>query len=248
VDERQLRLWKLPGYSAWVQDDEPFPWGWAVLWVLWGLAIGALIIWADAAYAIAGCFVAWGLLMAAFGWRTVTIATSIVHDWAGTHFRDTEIEMAAVREMMEAVNAARDGDEFDEESLAIPNSHAQRKSMQDELFTMFLSLPWFMGFTHGVGFGGLLSALIALIASPGVTITAAAVMGAIGGATAGACVTALFLAFIPLPKDDSSYPFSKRQRILLLVSPLLVVPALVDAAARWSKWYLKGRIAQSNTG
>jgi hypothetical protein len=248
VDEHQLSLWSLPGYSAWAHDDEPFPWGWAVLWLLWGFAVSMLIIFSDGAYAIAGCFAGWSLLMAAIGWRILMVATSIIHDWAESRFSDPNVDMDALREVMEFVDTARECDDLDAENLPIPNSPAQRQWMRDELFATVLSLPWFMGFVHGVGFGGLLSPLIALIPSLETSVTAAAVTGVVGGAVLVACVTALFLAVIPSPKDDLSLPFSRWQRLLLLISPLLVVPALIDAAVHWLRWYARGRSVQSSTG
>lgn len=245
MDEHELSAWKLPGYAA-VADREPLHSGWAALWFLWGLTLGGLIVWSEWAYVVAGCFVAWGMLMGLVGWRTLTVFSAVISDWAESRFNDPKVEMAATLEMMEAVDAVRELDDFDEENIEIPDSPAQRQEMRDKFFAMALSIPWFMGLIHGVGVGGLLWALIALIPSLETSVASAAITGSVGGAVLVACIAAAVLAVVPLPNDALS--LSLRQRLLVLVSPLLVVPALIETAALWARWYASAPSSRSNMG
>jgi hypothetical protein len=238
----------LPGYSACAHDNEPFPWVWAALWIVWGMTIAGLLVWRDGAYAVAGCFGAWGMLMGLVGLRTLMTVMFIVRDWAEKYFTDPRVEEAASREIFDAVESAQEREDFDEDNIEIPNSLAQRRWMQDEFFTMALTIPWFMGLVHGVGVGGLLWTLIALIPSLEASVTIAAIQGAVGGAVLVTCIVAVVLAVVPLPKDSLSLPLSLRQRLLVLIGPLLVLPALVEAAVLWGRWYWTRWSVRSSTG
>jgi hypothetical protein len=236
MDGRELQRWELPGYWAYAHD-EPFPRVWAVLWSLWGLTVAGLITWSDGAYAVGGCFVAWGTFMGCFGWRTLTVGMAVIHDWAKSHCTDPKVEMAAMCEMIKASDLAREQGEWDEENWEMPDTPVQRQWTRDELFTVSFSIPWLMGLIHGVGVGGLSGAVLALVPGSGFSVTTGAVSGALGGAVAITFLFAVFFGLLPLPKDSLPVPWSLRQLMLFVVSPLLAVPALVEAAILWGRWY-----------
>ena len=224
---RELQRWEMPGYMAFAHS-EPFSWAWAILWSLWGLTVAGLVVWSDGAYAVGGCFVAWGTFMGCFGWRALTVGFAVVHDWAKTHCTDPNVEMAAIGEMLEAEDSAREQGKLDEEDFEIPDTPAQRQWTRDELFTVSFSIPWLMGLIHGVGFGGLGGAMLGIVPSSGFSVTAGAVSGALGGAVTVTFLVAVLTALLPL---------SLRHRLLLVVSPLLAVPALIEAGILWGRWY-----------
>ena len=231
MDPREIQRWKLPGYAAYAHG-ELFPWAWAALWFSWGLAVAGLVVWSDAAYAVAGCFVAWGTLMGCLGWRALTVGMAVVHDWAKTHCTEPNVEMAAMGEFLDAFDSAREQGKVDEENWEMPDTPAQRQWTRDELFTVSFSIPWLVGLIHGVGVGGLGGAVLALVPSTGCSVTTGAVVGAIGGSVAVTLLVAVLTALLPL---------SLRQRMLLVVSPLLAVPALIEAAVLWWRWHAQGR-------
>jgi hypothetical protein len=239
MDDRELSPWDLPGYTACAHNDEPFPWIWAVLWFAWGLTVAGPIVWREGAYAVAGCFAAWGMLMGLVGWRTLGLVMCFVRDWAEKHLNDPRVKEASWSEISEAIELAQEGHDFDEDNFEMPDSPTERRWMQEEFFTMALSIPWFLGLIHGVGIGGLLWSLIALIPGLETSVTAAAIQGAVGGAVLVTCIGAVVLAVIPMSKDSLSLPLSLRQRLLVLIGPLLVVPALIEAAVLWGRWYWK---------
>ena len=121
----------------------------------------------------------------------------------------------------------------------MPDTPAQRQWTRDELFTVSFSIPWLTGLIHGVGVGGLGGAVLALVPSSGFSVTTGAVSGALGGAVA---VTSLFAVITAL------LPLSLRQRMLLVVSPLLAAPALVEAALLWGRWYAHGQAWAQSVG
>jgi len=240
MEPHEIRRWQLPGYSAFALG-EPFPWVWAAFWLLWGLTVAALVVWNDGAYAVGGGFVAWGTLMGCFGWRALIVGAAIVQDWAKSHCTDPAVQMTAMQEMVNAVGPSCQQDEMGQENLTMLDTPVQRRWLQDELFTATCSILWFPGLIHGVAFGGLGGAALALVPGIGLSVTVGAMIGAIGGAATVTFLFAVAIALLPLPTSALTTGWSMRQRLLLVVSPLLAVPALIEAVIVWSRWLVQER-------
>lgn len=131
--------------------------------------------------------------------------------------------------------------------LQMPDTPIQHRWTQEELFTVMFSIPWVMGLIHGVGLGGLVGAVSALLPSTGVGVTTGAVAGTIGGAVLVTLLVALFTTLLPL-LDPSAAGWSPWQRMLLAVSPLLAAPALVEAAVLWLRWYAQRQSWATSAG
>lgn len=225
----------LPGYWAIHDTREPTPKTWIWGWIIWGLLLAGLVMLGDHAIVSALCFIFVASLIAAFGWRVVLIGSCIVTDCAKNWWYDEELEATVFRELL-VQHEHQDLEHTNRNQ--VPDTPAQRKSLQQELFIATLSIPVFIGSTWGVAIGGILGALI-VKPIDGISATAGAVIGILSGWALVACLFAILVAAIPLPKDPFGLSWTWKQRLVVLISPLFVVPAFIEATVLWTRWYFR---------
>jgi hypothetical protein len=169
-------------------------------------------------------------------------------DWATKHGTDEKIEMAATKELLEYFDLH--GDEFDvaAEDLPIHRTALQQLSMQQSLFAVMFPVPCFMGLTHGGGIGGIIGTFYALIPNAGFNVTTGCLGGVLIGTSLVTCTIAVVLAVFPFPQDIRLAPMNIQQRLLLLLSPVLAIPAIVEAVILWTHWYVAVRGKTNRSG
>ena len=195
---------------------------------------------------------AWSIAMSMFGWKVLAFGFFAVIDWAKRRLTDSNVEREALTESFDATDKFMDDcresgidpsdcDETLREILS-RDTPAQQKWLQQELFAAMSAAPWFMGLAHGLGVGTLLGALLGLIPNDGVSVTS----GAIGGCIIGVAIVVSLVALIS-GLFSPGQCISVRHRLLMIASPLFVVPALLEAALLWSRWFLGRRVRSANS-
>jgi hypothetical protein len=242
MNQDELRRMELPGNGAFV-TSEPTPRLWILLWALWGLIVGGLIVFCDGNIAVGVCFMIWGLAISIVGWQGIMFGCFAIHDWVDRHLNDHKVKEEALTESFQLADAFmsdRNPSELDlsdvdemmpEESLG-RDTPVRQKWLQQELFAGIAFAPWLMGLTHGLGIGTLLGALLGLLPDDGVTVTKGALGGCVIGTTVMMCLTAVISAIFSPRKC-----ISLRHRLMMFVSPVFVLPALLEAAWMWSRWF-----------
>lgn len=150
-----------------------------------------------------------GVVVGFFGLRALRPFSSPLLAWYRSWNEDEERN---IRMFMLATEGKTDTEEF-------------KRCLAEEAFAMYLAIPPIFGLFHGVLLGSIGGALCALDSNWGVSASATALFGMLIGPVLVMLVAGMTLAFlIDLDKRLSLHARLAR-RGLLVISPLLFVPA-----------------------
>ena len=201
------------------ESDQGTPRWWIVTWSVWGLVIGAIVLWLDRSPLTS---IGWAIAGFAIGTWGVAVSrpfASGIMDW----YDNFAAEPLRDQRMFElAMDQQTESPEFD-------------RLCRDEAFKAFAIAPPMMGLFHGTLIGSIAGAFSALDATLGVSASRGALCGAAIGVVGFAFLAALVFAVMsPL---DNTRPIRSRiaDRAFMVLSPLFVFPAALHCLRRMVK-------------
>jgi hypothetical protein len=211
------------------QDRIPpdrFHFAWLIVWTVWGAIVGLLVYLFDRE-AIAGLnWLSAGIFIGTCGIQLLKPLATPFHDWyerlgGGERYLDRMMEV-----MLEGHEEEISQEELRERLEKYQQSREFQQYLENSLYGVTLAVAPLFGLFYGILGGGVLGAVCPI--SPELHVTSGR------GAVLGIMLGPLFISFIasatcavmhPVPKY-SLRSVDRSRRLTLLVSPVLVVPAV----------------------
>jgi hypothetical protein len=223
-----------PSSEIMANDDRPGGHWWVALWTVWGMIVGALILWLDRNPFTAAAWAVGGAMVGLHGRRLLNPVSEQLFRWYRRLDKDDEVSPRVRRIARLALNHQLESEEF--------QRLIREEAEESEPFVALLIPPVF-GLLWGTLLGALIGALIpldseinltglALDLDPGIPASAGALLGVISISILLSCVCSLAMTWIiPIPKRLPRHTRLK-WRVRMLISPLLFCTAGGNAAWR----------------
>jgi hypothetical protein len=208
-----------------IDDPISTPRWWVVVWLIWGLVVGGIVLWLDHNQIAAALWVLVGIVTGTWALKALRPFSSPAFQWVHNFASDPDRERRIVELVMEEKT---DTEEF-------------KRLSDSAACDALLIAPLMCGFVHGALLGGIGGALSSL--DPALNLTAS--QGALYGiflSIVGVSFVATIVFAVMMPADKTK-PIASRlvQRARMLMAPLLLFPV----AWYCLKWVIKRRPAKS---
>jgi hypothetical protein len=181
-----------------------------VLWSVWGLLVAGLVLLLDPDPWLAGPWAVGGIIIGLAGMRIVRAFSSPLLEWYSSRNPDATL----THRIFSLIGEGKaDTDEY-------------KRCMAEQTYWMCLPVAPLFGLLHGTLAGAVVGAFCGFDSESGVPASSGAALGLLVGPVFVSFVAALTLATLVRPDPGLPLQLRLARRGLLLVSPLLIVPAV----------------------
>ena len=207
---------------------------WLIVWTAWGTLIGALVYCFDRDFVTGLNWFSAGLFIGSCGIPLLRPLAAPFRQWYQRFQNQVAYLEQVMRIVMEGKEEGLEEEDIRERMERYQASAAFQRHMEESIFGLTMAISPLAGLLYGTLLGGIIGALCPV--SPELQVTAG--RGAFLGVTVGPVLFAFLVAvlcaiILPIPKQTTRSVHVSR-RLALLVSPVLIVPAMIRCLKRVS--------------
>ena len=200
---------------------------WLLVWTAWGAAIGLLIIFVDGNVTGGLSWLSAGFFIGSCGIQVLTpLATPFQHWYQRFQTSDDHLGQL-MRITMAGIDAGRDEESLRKAMERYQASDEYERFLEDVTFSTMLAVPPLFGLLHGTLLGGIVGALAPISPELGVSSGRGALLGILIGPLLLSFLAAATCFVMYRSPMRTSRSVRLTRRVKLLVSPVLIIPAIL---------------------